>query len=381
MITLLFSRLRSLSFETGYGLEQSRRLLENQAELDAEIDFGRTESASDVLDGVKSDLVLVLTDPLAIASPNMVDTLVRTLESHPDADAAIPATNLSTSSLQRRDVPPSFLTLGQFERKFHELSSGSEETTWGETDPGLFLARSRAIRNDAVPLARVLEGRRVAIADEAFLFRYAPQRRMPRIDLLELIPQDAKSILEIGCGEGILGEQLRNRQGARVVGIEIDPDAAAAAKQRLDQVYAGDARKLIREIDERFDWIVGGDVIEHLIDPWEFLRELKRVASPGGRLLLSIPNIAAWPIVAELLRGRFDYLFAGHVSAGHLRFFTRKTIEDTIAMGFWETEWIRPQPEIAPAEREELFEKLDRGGIAYSREDLSVPGWYVLARN
>ncbi|MBW3670836.1 MAG: methyltransferase domain-containing protein, partial [Acidobacteria bacterium] len=143
----------------------------------------------------------------------------------------------------------------------------------------------------------------------------------------------------------------------------------------------GDAREAIREIDERFDWIVGGDVIEHLVDPWEFLRELKRVAEPGGRLLLSIPNMAAWPVVAELLRGRFDYLYAGHLSAGHLRFFTRRTIEDTISMGSWSVEWIRPQPDIAPEEREELFDKLDRGGIAYSREDLSVPGWYVLARN
>ncbi len=380
-ITLLFSRLKSLSLETGYGLEQSRRLLERQTGFAALVDFGASDGAKETLASVETDLVLVLTDPLAIVSPNMIETLARALDNHDECVAAVPTTNITTSAPQRRDVPPSFLTLGQFERRFHDLETTPTVVDWADADPGLYLARTSALREDISPLARALEHRKVVIAEEAFLFRYAPQRRMPRLDLLELVPSEAKSILEIGCGEGILGEQLRNRQEARVVGIEIDEEAAAAARNRLDKVHAGDAREVIREIDERFEWIVGGDVLEHMADPWEFLRELKRVAEPGGRLLLSIPNIAAWPVVAELLRGRFDYLYAGHLSAGHLRFFTKKTIEDTISMGTWSVEWIRPQPDIAPDEREELFAKLDRGGIAYSREDLSVPGWYVLARN
>lgn len=380
-ITFLFSRLRSLSLETGYGLEQSRWLLQKQAEFVDEFDFAPDDSSSAVLEAVGSELVLVLTDPLAIVSPNMVATLTQLLDTQTEAVAAVPATNLSENTAQRREMPPSFLTMGQFERRFYQTNPTSSTTRWTDADPGLFLARAEALEGDSVPFRNVLKDRQVAVAEEAFLYRYTAQQRMPRTDLAEMIPTNVKSVLEIGCGEGILGEQIRDRQGARVVGVEIDSDAAARAASRLDRVYGKDIRDAIREITERFEWIVGGDVIEHLADPWEFLRELKRVAEPGGHLLLSIPNIGTWPVIAELLRGRFDYVYAGHLSAGHLRFFTRKTIEDTIAMGFWQLEWIRAQPDFAPEEREELFEKLDRGGIAYSREDLAVPGWYVLARN
>lgn len=380
-ITLLFARTRSISLETGYGVEQARRLLHSQTTVVAERDFSKTDTAADVLAEVDTDLVLVLTDPTAIASPNMVSTLSKLLETNPEAAAAIPRTNVTSNAAQRGEVPQSFLTLGQFERRFFETGQRARLIEGADADPGLFLVRREAIAAVDAPLPRALGGLTVLLAEEAFLFRYAPQQRMPRTDLLELIPNDVESILEIGCGEGILGEQIRNRQGARVVGVEIDPTAAERARNRLDEVHAKDVRDAIRELDERFEWVVGGDVLEHLTDPWEFLRELKRVTRPGGRLLLSIPNVAAWPVVAELLRGRFDYMYAGHLSSGHLRFFTRRTIEDTIAMAAWKLEWIRPMPEFAPEEREELFAKLDRGGIAYSREDLSVSGWYVLARN
>jgi 2-polyprenyl-3-methyl-5-hydroxy-6-metoxy-1,4-benzoquinol methylase len=376
----LFARLRRLSLETGYGIEQSRRLIERQADFSTTRDFERAEATKTVLEGISEDRILVLSDPLAIASPNCFDALSAALQAHPEAVAAVPRTNQTTNDAQRMGVPASFLTLGQFERRFHELDPHVHLTEWTDADPGLYLAKTDSLRDDANPLPHALRNRTVAIVDETFLYRYAPQQRMPRLDLLELIPTNAASVLEIGCGEGILGEQIRNRQQARVVGIELSYHAAEAARARLDEVHARDVRDAVRDIDERFEWIVGGDILEHLTDPWEFLRELKRVVEPGGHLLLSIPNIACWPVVAELLRGRFDYIYAGHLSAGHLRFFTRRTIEDTMWMAGWEITSILPQPDFAPDEREELFSKLDRGGIAYSREDLETPGWYVIAR-
>jgi 2-polyprenyl-3-methyl-5-hydroxy-6-metoxy-1,4-benzoquinol methylase len=376
----LFARVRRLSLETGYGLEQSRRLLERQADFSTTQDFERRDAATAVLEPIEEDRIIVLSDPLAIASPNCFSALLAALDAHPEAVAAVPRTNQTSNDAQRMEVPPSFLTLGQFERRFHELAAHVHLTDWTDADPGLYLAKTDPLRDEPAPLPLALRNRRVAIVDETFLYRYAPQQRMPRLDLLELIPTDAASVLEIGCGEGILGEQIRNRQQARVVGIELSPEAAEAARPRLDEVYAEDVRKTVRDLKERFEWVVGGDILEHLPDPWEFLRELKRVVAPGGHLLLSIPNISCWPVVAELLRGRFDYIYAGHLSAGHLRFFTRRTIEDTMWMAGWEIESIRAQPDFAPEEREELFSKLDRGGIAYSREDLATPGWYVIAK-
>ena len=88
-------------------------------------------------------------------------------------------------------------------------------------------------------------------------------------------------------------------------------------------------------LDEHFDWIVGGDIVEHLDEPWSFLAELRRVAAPGGHLLLSIPNLANASVVADLLHGRFDYVYMGLTCVGHLRFFTRQSIEDMLTIAGW----------------------------------------------
>ena len=86
----------------------------------------------------------------------------------------------------------------------------------------------------------------------------------PRPDLLELIPSEARRVLDIGCGAGRLGESLKHRQPAEVVGLERDPQAAERARQRLDQVVVADVE--IADLDfpaSHFDCIVCGDILEH----------------------------------------------------------------------------------------------------------------------
>ncbi|WP_437202990.1 class I SAM-dependent methyltransferase [Planctomicrobium sp. SH664] len=58
-----------------------------------------------------------------------------------------------------------------------------------------------------------------------------------RPDVLELVPSTAQRVLDIGCGSGRLGAALQRRQGAHVTGIELNPKAAAQARQSLDAVY------------------------------------------------------------------------------------------------------------------------------------------------
>ncbi|MDX1583312.1 MAG: class I SAM-dependent methyltransferase, partial [Thermoanaerobaculia bacterium] len=333
-ITFLHARLDDRSLEARYGHEQARRLIRQQHEFAAEKEIVTGEVG--IVRETETDLVLVLTDPLAVSSPNLVGSLIAIMNADRDLAAAVPTTNLTDDDRAFREPPEGLLTLGQMERAFPTPTTRFHRVSWKDADPGLFLARTDRLDAEAETIHRTLSGATIAVAEDAYIYRYAPQQSMPRLDLLELIPTDVGSVLEIGCGEGILGGRIRDRQDARVVGIEIDSRAASIARDRLDRVWASDASEALIEIDERFEWVVGGDVLEHLADPWEFLRQLKRVVTPDGKLLLSIPNVAVWPVIAELLRGRFDYAYAGHLSAGHLRFFTRRTIEETIEMGGWE---------------------------------------------
>jgi O-antigen biosynthesis protein len=142
-----------------------------------------------------------------------------------------------------------------------------------------------------------------------------------------------RSILECGCSTGFISRQLA-AAGARVVGIEIDIEAAEKARQFCARVLSLDLNRpdWSSAVGERFDLVTYGDVLEHLLEPQAVLRETQNVLAPGGRVLISLPNIAFWTVRAKLLVGRFEYENMGLLDYTHLRFFTvhtaRKMIEE-----------------------------------------------------
>ncbi len=149
-----------------------------------------------------------------------------------------------------------------------------------------------------------------------------------RGDLEVLVPAGAQAVLDVGCGLGQLGAALKRRGVQRVVGIELNPVSAAAAAEVLEEVLTCDVETTpLPFADQTFDCIVYGDVLEHLVDPWTVLREHRRLVKPGGRILVSAPNVAYWRVVVALLGGRWDYQRCGTLDATHLRFFTRSSLE------------------------------------------------------
>jgi methionine biosynthesis protein MetW len=154
-----------------------------------------------------------------------------------------------------------------------------------------------------------------------------------RPEILEAIPRNASRVLDVGCGSGGLGQHLKQRQGARVWGIEVMPEAAKRAAQRLDKVWNAQVEQVLLEIpdDEAFDCIVTADVLEHLVDPWTVLGALGRRLTRGGTLVASIPNVGHWEVVRDLLEGSWRYTAEGLLDRTHLRFFTRRSIREL----FW----------------------------------------------
>lgn len=143
--------------------------------------------------------------------------------------------------------------------------------------------------------------------------------------LLAEVRRGAK-VLDVGCASGYLGGPL-TESGCTVVGFERDPRAAAIARGRCACVVIGDfASEADRAVLPRdFDFVLMGDVLEHLADPWAALRAVHDLLAPGGRALVSLPNVAAWPVRLALLRGRFEYVEFGILDRTHLRFFTRES--------------------------------------------------------
>jgi SAM-dependent methyltransferase len=143
--------------------------------------------------------------------------------------------------------------------------------------------------------------------------------------LVDAVPARART-LDVGCATGYLAAELRGR-GCEVFGVEADPAAATVARDRCAEVVVGDVeaaacRETLGALGP-FDALVCGDVLEHLRDPWETLRFLVTLLAPGGRAVLSVPNVAHWTGRRALLRGRFPYAEHGLFDRTHLRFFTR----------------------------------------------------------
>jgi glycosyltransferase involved in cell wall biosynthesis/tetratricopeptide (TPR) repeat protein len=149
-----------------------------------------------------------------------------------------------------------------------------------------------------------------------------------RNDLIPFIPNDAKNVLEVGCGSGMTGQEIKKRYGAFVAGIELNSSAANAAKDVLDDVIIGDIENIeLPYSDGSFDCILFADVLEHLVDPFSVLVKVRRLLKKGGAIVTSIPNVQFHGVIHQLVEGNWTYEKEGILDATHLRFFTYKEIE------------------------------------------------------
>jgi 2-polyprenyl-3-methyl-5-hydroxy-6-metoxy-1,4-benzoquinol methylase len=143
----------------------------------------------------------------------------------------------------------------------------------------------------------------------------------------------AARILEVGCADGHVGAFLE-AQGHRVVGVEPFPVAAAEAARRIGEVHGGTIEDYLggpAAVDARFDYLLFGDVLEHLARPDAVLRQCRLLLGPDGAVIASIPNVAHVAVRAMLMEGRWDYADYGILDDTHLRFFTRDSLLDLFA--------------------------------------------------
>lgn len=154
-------------------------------------------------------------------------------------------------------------------------------------------------------------------------------------------------IVDLGCGDGsALAIAAEHNPAHRFAGIDWSGDALRQAQAAgLTVLRASVSGASLPVADGAADVVIMSELIEHLVDPDGAVAEARRILRPGGSLLLSTPNLAAWynrgllafgiqPIFSEVsLRGVFGR--PGRVVAGHLRLFTRRALTEFLtASGF-----------------------------------------------
>lgn len=147
-----------------------------------------------------------------------------------------------------------------------------------------------------------------------------------------------ENAIDIGCANGKLGTHLMKKGIVLTCdGIEPVPAAATIAKSTLRTVWQGPLENVVREISwQDYDLVILADVLEHLVDPWSVLRDLRRMTGPECRLALSVPNIRHYKIVLPLLfRDTFRYQDHGIMDRTHLHFFTRSSLAEILLECGW----------------------------------------------
>jgi SAM-dependent methyltransferase len=132
----------------------------------------------------------------------------------------------------------------------------------------------------------------------------AMEQNMENIVDLACSTPPPESLLDLGCDAGGRTAWIAERVGARVMhGLEIAADRAEIAASRGVEVSLGDLSQPFPYEDESFDLVVSNQVIEHVVDTDNFVREAYRVLKPGGRAVISTENLASWHNVASLFLG------------------------------------------------------------------------------
>jgi SAM-dependent methyltransferase len=123
--------------------------------------------------------------------------------------------------------------------------------------------------------------------EPSYVWRSGQERRLMMIARWAKL-QDAV-MLEAGCGMGMYSSQIRRRYSPHVEAFDVEFERAQVAHQDTPHALVA-AAEYLPYAANRFDTILSNEVIEHVADDRETLREIARVLAPGGTCVLYAPN-------------------------------------------------------------------------------------------
>jgi len=141
--------------------------------------------------------------------------------------------------------------------------------------------------------------------EPSYVWRAGQQRRLEMI-LLAADERIKGRVLENGCGVGMYVEHMIPH-GGQITGLEYDFERAAEAKSRSPDILnaAGESLPLP---PNAFNLILSHEVLEHVRDDAQAVREMVRVLKPGGRIVLFVPN-RGYPFETHGVYWRGEYIF------------------------------------------------------------------------
>ena len=144
-----------------------------------------------------------------------------------------------------------------------------------------------------------------------------------------------KTVLDLGCNNGWLGEFLADKFNCVVDGADISSIQIESAK-KLRNKYVFDLNDEIWPIDQQYDYVIFIDVIEHIFDTDQFMANARKLVKPEGHIIFSTANVASLGRRWKLLFGQNPYLEVSKhqrinlfpaPAVGHIKYFTLGNME------------------------------------------------------
>ena len=153
----------------------------------------------------------------------------------------------------------------------------------------------------------------------------------------EILPNT--KCLDVGCWTGNLGKFLIENKNCVVDGIDFKSEVLEVAQSNgYNKTFLMNLNSEfldLKIIKKKYQVIILADVLEHLTNPRGVLSYLKQFLSPGGQIIISLPNVAFILNRIFLLSGKWNYKEFGTLDKTHLRFFTIKSgVEMIKSAGF-----------------------------------------------
>ncbi|MDD3415385.1 MAG: glycosyltransferase [Lachnospiraceae bacterium] len=139
------------------------------------------------------------------------------------------------------------------------------------------------------------------------------------------------TVLEFGCANGRMTRHMKEVLNCKVYIMEYEQEAFNDAIQYAEDGICGDIMQFewvayFQKIE--FDYIIFADVLEHLYNPQQALKETQKLLKRSGEVLISVPNIAHNDILIKLYSNKFDYTKTGLLDDTHIHFFAEDMLED-----------------------------------------------------
>lgn len=160
-------------------------------------------------------------------------------------------------------------------------------------------------------------------------------------EILNLVGKE-KTVLEIGPSAGYMTKAFLDND-CTVDVVETSKEAVAKVPKKVRKIFnqSIEAIATYKLLNSDYEYIVMADVLEHLVNPSWVLKKLLKVTHANTKVLISLPNVASWPMRKQLFfKGDFEYQDSGLLDRTHLHFYTVVTLPKLLSENGWKIEKI-----------------------------------------